>query len=153
VSDKPAETLLQRNRRLRHLVIKERVPTLFPNVANARFHDRVAGDGEGQAVDDHAAQLFTGYVDTLPEGAGCTEHTVGRAAEFVEQRIARPCALQEGRILKLQRYPVINEPHLLNAGKEHESSSAAQTENPDYFFGGQLGERRIARIGEVLGHI
>src|SRR5215472_3364568 len=66
-TDQPAKTLFQGDHRRRHLVFKKRVASAFLDRANAGCNHRIVGHSEGQAIDDHAAQLLALNVYTLPE--------------------------------------------------------------------------------------
>ena len=62
------------------------------------FDDGVGGDGEGEAVDDDAAELLALHVDSLPEGGGAEEDGVGGVAELLQQDVARGGAVEEQRV-------------------------------------------------------
>ncbi len=62
------------------------------------FDDGIGRDGEGQAVDDDAAELLALHVDSLPEAGGAEEDGVGRVAELLQQDVARRGAVQQQRI-------------------------------------------------------
>src|SRR6202453_357338 len=65
-ADQPAEALLEREGGLWDLIVVKRIAALFADALNARFYHRVAGDGKGQLIDDHAAQLIALHVHALP---------------------------------------------------------------------------------------
>src|SRR5215470_8385620 len=66
-ADQPAKTLFQGDHRRRYLVFEKRVAPAFLNRLNARCNHGIIGHSEGQAVDNHAAQLLALHVYTLPE--------------------------------------------------------------------------------------
>ena len=55
--DQPPEALLQRQNCFRHLIFRERIPSVFLQSAHARRHDRIAGHRERQLINDHAGKL------------------------------------------------------------------------------------------------
>src|SRR5207244_1684674 len=98
-ADQASEALLERDGGLRNLVIVKRIAARLAHAADAGLDHGVAGNRERQAVDDDAAQLVARHVDTLPERGRREEDTVGRGAEFVEQRAAGARALDQSRIV------------------------------------------------------
>jgi hypothetical protein len=66
-SDQPSKSLLQRDDRRRNLILKERIPTLGIN----RFHPRrnygITRRRKRQPVDDHATELLSLHVHSLPK--------------------------------------------------------------------------------------
>src|ERR1700730_16945509 len=66
-ADQPPEALFQRDDRRRHLVLEESIAAIRVDGFDPRRYHRIAGDGERQAVDDHATQLLALHVHALPE--------------------------------------------------------------------------------------
>ncbi len=117
--------------------------------SHAGFDDRIGRDGEGQAVDDDAAELLALHVDSLPE-AGCAEEDgVGGLAELLEQHVARRGAVEQQRIGQLGQQALVDLAHLRVAGEEAEGAAFGDLEHAANAFGGLLGKVRLARIGHV----
>src|SRR5437588_449818 len=88
-ADKAAEALLKCDDGVGNLVVEEGfAPESFDGF-HSGFDDRVAGDGEGETVDDDATQLLALYVDSLPEGGGAEEDGVGGGGERREKSVTR----------------------------------------------------------------
>src|ERR1700677_4452751 len=98
-ADQAAEALLERERGLRNLVVVKRIAAFLPDAFDARFHHRIARNGERKLVDDDAAQLIALHVHALPERRGGEQHAVRGGAKLVEQRVARTGTLQQRRIV------------------------------------------------------
>ncbi len=123
-ADEPAESLLQRDHRGRHLVVEERVAAVFINRADARGHHRIVRHGERQPVNDDATELFALHVHTLPERRGGEQHGVRGKAKLIEQRAARRRALQQHGKFELAQQAVVQVAHLRVAGEEAEGAPA-----------------------------
>jgi len=115
--------LLEGDDRLRDLEVVEGVAAGGGDGVGTGFHDGVGGDGEGELVDDDAAELFALDVDALPEGAGAKEDGVGRVAELLEQDVAWGGALHEERVGELREEAVVELAHLGVAGEEAEGAA------------------------------
>jgi len=75
--------LLEGDNGLRDLEVVEGVAAGGGDGVGAGFHDGVGGDGEGELVDDDAAELFALHVDALPETGCAEEDGVGGVAELL----------------------------------------------------------------------
>ena len=129
--------------------MEKSVATVGVNGFDAGGNDGVAGDREGQAVNDYAAQLVSLDVDALPERGGGEEYGVGREAELFEQRHFGSVALQEHREFKFAEQALINLVHLRIAGEEDEGATAGDFQQAFYAVRGLGYELRRARVGQV----
>ena len=93
-ADQAPKSLLQRDHGLRDLIISEGVATVFVDLADSGGDDRIGGHREGQAVNDHRAELLSLYVYALPERAGGEEDGMRGGSEAIKQRGARSGSLQ-----------------------------------------------------------
>ena len=116
---------------------------------HACLHDGIAGDREGKAVDDDAAQRFALHIDALPEARRAEEDGVRRGAELFEQRFARSGAVQKDRKVEHGHEAFVEVAHLRVAGEEAEGAAPRDLKNAADAVGGSLGKFRIARIGHV----
>src|ERR1041385_1045855 len=66
-ANQSTQALLQTDHRLRHAVFIEARAALILDVSLASSHDRIAGDGERQLIDNHTRQLLAADVNALPE--------------------------------------------------------------------------------------
>src|SRR5258708_17140190 len=55
-ADQPAESLFQRNRSLRNLIVVKWIPSGVADAFDPRAHHRIVGNRKGQLIDDNAAQ-------------------------------------------------------------------------------------------------
>ncbi len=69
------------------------------------------------------------------------------------KRAPRPRPLHQRFPRDFQRHAVVNQPHLLIAGEQHERASAAEVQNLDNLPRRRRRERRISRIGQILRHV
>ena len=81
VADQPADALLERDRRLRHLLVEERIAALRADRVEPRLEQRIVGRRERQLVDDDDAERVALDVDAFPETARAEQHRVARLAE------------------------------------------------------------------------
>src|SRR5262249_45227419 len=94
-ADQAAKALFQSNDGGGDLVVEEGVAAVFVDGFDAGSDYRITRHGEGQAVDDHAAELLALHVNALPEGRGGEEHGVRGDAELLKQRGLWGIPLQE----------------------------------------------------------
>lgn len=80
-ANESTHALLERDHRLRQLLVAERVAALAANRIQARFEHRVVGRGERQLVDHHHAQGIADHVHALAETGRAQQHTVTGIAE------------------------------------------------------------------------
>jgi len=66
-TNETAKALLQRDDGIGNLIIEERFAAEGFDGLHAGFDNRIAGDREGQPVDDDATQLFALNIHSLPE--------------------------------------------------------------------------------------
>ena len=93
-ADEAAEALLEGDDGLRDLEVVEGVAAGRGDGVGAGFHDGVGGDGEGELVDDDAAELFALHVDSLPEGLDVPKRTALGVSRNCWRRMwrgAEPC--------------------------------------------------------------
>ena len=94
-ADEAAEALFEGEHGSGDLVVEEGLAARFFDGLHARRNDRVAGHGEGQLVDNDAAEGFALDVYALPEARGAEEDGVGRGPELFQKGVARGCAMQQ----------------------------------------------------------
>jgi hypothetical protein len=123
-ADEAAEALLEGDDGLRDLQVVEGIPTSRGDGVGAGFHDGVGGDGEGELVDDDAAELFALHVDALPETRCPEEDGVGGVAELLQEDVAGGGALHEQWVGELHEQAVVHLAHLGVAGEEAEGAAA-----------------------------
>jgi hypothetical protein len=125
VTDEAAQALQQRKDGQRHLVLAERIAALHVQ----RFHPcgghRIAGRGERQLVDDHAAQRVADDVDALPEARGREQDRVRRHAELGKQGRSRGASLHQQRVVELHREHGLDRAQHRVAREEHERAAFA----------------------------
>src|SRR5215471_10212344 len=100
MTNQPAEPLLQRKNRERHLILVERLATTSADRVDARRGDRIAWGGKRQFVDDDAAQRVADDVDALPEARRRKEDGMRRLAKLFEELRPWHRALHEDRIVE-----------------------------------------------------
>ncbi len=122
-ADEAAEALLEGDDGLRDLQVVEGVAAGCGDGVGAGFHDGVGGDGEGELVDDDAAELFALHVDALPETGGAEENGVRGVAELLEEDVAGGRALHEERVGELREQAVVELAHLGVRGEEAEGAA------------------------------
>jgi len=96
-ADKAAEALLKSENGFGDLVVEKRAAAGFFNGAHAGLDDGVGGNGERETVDDDATEGFSLDVDSLPKTRGAEENRVGGGAKFLEEGLARGCAVKQQR--------------------------------------------------------
>ena len=89
--------MLQREHGGGDLVVEEGLAAGFFDGSHASLHDRIVGNGEGQAVDDDTTERFALHVDSLPEARGTEEDGIGRGAKLLKQGFARGGAVEQDR--------------------------------------------------------
>ena len=148
-ADEAAEALLEGEDGGGDLVVEEGLAAGFFDGAHAGLDDGVAGDGEGQAVDDDATERFALHVDALPEAGGAEEDGVGRGAELLEQGFARGGAVEKDGEVEDGQQALVEGAHLRVAGEEAEGAAAGDAEDAPNAVGGGLGKFGIAGVGHV----
>ena len=128
--------------RLRNLKFGEGIAAVVLQGADASGDNGVAGNGEGQAVDDDAGKLFAGNVHALPEACGGEQHGRGSVFEALEQNGTRRGALQQAGETDASAHALEEIVHLAVAGEEAEGAALAVLQQLHDFVGGLGGERR-----------
>ena len=96
-ADQAAGALLERDHRLRQLLVAERIAAGAAHRFQPRLEHRIVGRGERQLVDHHHAQRVAGHVHAFAETRGAQQHAVAGFAESLQQHVARRIALHEQR--------------------------------------------------------
>ena len=94
-ADQASESLFQGDDSCGDLILKECVAAVGVDCFHASGDDRIAGNREGQAVDDDATQLLALYVDSLPQRRGGEQDGVRREAELFQEGILRSVSLYQ----------------------------------------------------------
>ena len=94
-ADEAAEALLEGEDGRRDLVVVEGLAAGLLDGLHAGLDDRIAGDGEGQTVDDDATERFALHVNALPEAGGAEEDGVRSGAKLLQQGFARGGAVEK----------------------------------------------------------
>src|SRR5260370_19610786 len=134
-TDQASKALLQRDHGRRHLVIEESVSSFGVNGANTRGHYRVIGDGKGQPVNNHAAQLLTLHIYPLPKRRGCEQDGIRREAKFFQQSAALLPALNQHGEFQLSQQAVVDLMHLGVAGEKTKGAPSGNFQQPPDAFG------------------
>src|SRR5262249_26856372 len=146
-ADQPAKALFECQNRLRHLKLSKRIAAVLLQGVYSRGDNRIAGDREGQTVDDHARKLFAGDVDTLPETRGREQHSPWRIFEALQQYRSRRCTLQQQRKRHPRSHTLEQIVHLGIAGEQTKRAAFAELEELYDFIGSGDRESRVAHIG------
>jgi len=152
-TDESAKSLFQSEDGFGDLIVEERAAASFFDGFHACLDNGIAGDGEGQAVDDDATERFALDVDSLPETGGAEEDGVGSTAELFEQSFARCSAMEKDGEIEDGQEPVVENAHLAVAGEETEGAAARDFEDTLNAASSGLGELRITRIGHLRREI
>src|ERR1035437_40699 len=137
-TDEAAKALLEGENSRRNLVVEEGFAACLFNGLHARLDDRIAGDSEGQAVDDDATQRFALHVHSLPETRRAEEDGVGGGAELLQESFARSRAMQQDGKIQHRQEALVNDVHLGVAGEEAKGAAAGDFQHAL----GRSGERR-----------
>ncbi len=148
-ADEAAEALLEGDDGIGDLVVEEGLAAEGFDGLHASFDDGVGGDGEGEAVDDDAGELFALHVDSLPEGRGAEEDGVWSVAELLEEDVAGGGAVEEEWVGEFGEEALVGVAHLGVAGEEAEGAAFGDLEDAADAFGGLLGEVGLAWVGHV----
>jgi hypothetical protein len=141
--------LLEGDDGLRDLEVVEGVAAGRGDGVGAGFHDGVGGDGEGELVDDDAAELFALHVDSLPEAGGAEEDGVGGVAELLEEDVAGRGALHEERVGELGEEAVVELAHLGVLVKRQKARPRVISRTRRMRFGGLREEVGVAGCGHA----
>src|SRR5271165_402593 len=152
-TNQPAEPLLERNHRARHLILEERIAAVLVDGLDARRHHWIIRHRKRQPVDDHAAQLLSLHVHPLPERRGRKQHAIRRHAELLQQRILGRAALQKHGKLQLAQQPLVKLVHERVAGEQAERPPAANLQQLPHSLRGLFHELRLARVWQIRRHI
>ncbi len=123
-ADEAAKALLEGDDGLGDLQVVEGVASGRGDGVGAGFHDGVGGDGEGEFVDDDAAELLALDVDALPKTRCPEEDGVRCVAELLQEDVAGGGALHEQRVGELSEEAVVELAHLGVRGEEAEGAAA-----------------------------
>src|SRR6266849_7572440 len=124
VTDQPAEPLLKRENRERHLVFVERHPPSRLDGFDARRGDGITRGGEWQLVDNDAAQCLAHDVDALPEARRREQDCVRGVAELPQQLAPWRRALHEDWVVRREFSYRLHLAERRIAVEEHERTSA-----------------------------
>ena len=127
--------------------MKEGVAALGINRTHPGRYDRVAGNGERQAVDDHATELLALHVYPLPKGRRTEQNRMWCEAELLEQNAFGRVTLQEHRKFELPQQTLIYVIHLGVTGEQDECSSAGDLQQPPDAIGSARGKLWRTRVG------
>jgi len=152
-ADEASEALLEGDDGGGDGVVEEAVAAIVVDGFAACLDDGVAGDGEGDFIDDDAAQLVALDIDSLPEGRGGKQDGVGGGAELLDERGFGRGALQEHGVVELSEERVVNLLHLSVAGEEAEGAAAGDLQKLADADGGLGGEVGVARVGHVWRNV
>ncbi len=152
-TDEASEALLQGDDCGGHLILKERIATLAIDCFHTRSHDRIARNCERQPVDDHATELLTLHVYTLPEGRCREQDSIRRKAKLLEQSALRGITLTQHWKLDFSQKPLINVIHLRVAGKKYKGPATGDFEQPANAVSGFGPELGSAGIRQVRGDV
>ena len=92
---------------------------LLLNVTLTRSHNWITGNGEWQLVNNHARELLAAHIDALPETRGSKQHRVGGRTKCSQQCAFRCAALNEARIIRLRRDPLVQLIHARQTCGKH----------------------------------
>ena len=92
-ADEASEALLEGDDGGGNRVVEERVAAAFVDGSATGLNDGVAGNGEGDFVDDDTAQLLALDIDSLPERRGGNKTALGVARNCSMSAVlgAEPC--------------------------------------------------------------
>jgi hypothetical protein len=148
-ADEAAEALFEGDDGAGHLVVEEGVASGGGDGVHARLYDGVGGDGEGQAIDDDAAELLALYVYALPEAGRAEEDGAGGVAELFEQNVARGGSLEEQWVGEFGGKALVSGAHLRIAGEQAEGAAAGDLEDAAGALGRLDEEIGFAGVGHV----
>src|SRR5439155_13550157 len=100
-----AESLLELEYRLRHLVLQERHAAPLLDRLHARLNERTVGGRERQSGDDHVAECVARHIDALPEAVHAEQHGPLDLAKTLEHLVARQAVA-----LAQERQSLLGEP-------------------------------------------
>ena len=129
------------------------IASLFIDGADPGCDYWIAGDGEGQAINNHATKLLTLHVHALPERRGREEHSIGSEAEFLKQHAFGCVALQEHGEFQFSQEALVNVVHLGIAGEQDKSTPTRNFQQSSDAFCGAGRELGRARVGEIRGDV
>ena len=96
-ADQAAGALLERDHRLRQLLVAEGIAAGAAHRIQPRLEHRIVRRRERQLVDHHHAQRFAGDIDAFAETRRPQQHAVAGFAETLQQHVAGRVALHEQR--------------------------------------------------------
>src|SRR5579863_4870612 len=149
ISNQAADTLFQRQHRLRQLVLKKRISAAPANAFQPCFEQRIVGRGERQLVDGDDGERLAFHIHPFPETARRQQHGGTELAEPLEQRFARRLTLHQYRKWRvreasLQRSDAFAQAAV--AGVEQERAPAAGLEQRRAGLDEPGGKARIPRL-------
>ncbi len=144
--DQPANTLLEFQDGVRHLVLVEPISSSLFDLFEPGFQERVAGKAEGKLGDDHIRESGAGNVHSLPESVRSKENAVDIGRKFLQELVSWPT-----RTLTEKGDSRSVEPgRQLSRRRSHHSVGGEQDESLALGFANELRYGRDSGVLEVV---